>query len=275
MEINASEKLCREIRRDIVEMVWKAGSGHIGGALSAVEILAALYFAVLAIRPDDPKWPARDRFVLSKGHSAIGLYAVLARRGFFDCRLLFTEFIRAAGRLQEHPEMRKIPGIEISSGSLGQGISAAAGMAYGLRLKKIPARVFCLMGCGEQQEGQVWEAAMTAAHHRLGGLAGIIDYNRLQVSGAAEQVMEVEPLDAKWKAFGWDVYQVEGHDLAALTGVLKSMRARPQTGKPAVLIARTVKGKGVDFMENNPDYHAASFTEEQYQNALASINRRK
>jgi len=262
------------VRRDIVEMVWCAGSGHMGGALSSVEIFTALYFDVLNVDGNRPQWPERDRFVLSKGHSAIGLYAVMARRGFFARELLFTEFISASGRLQEHPDMCRVSGIEISSGSLGQGISAAAGMAYGLRRRNIPARVFCLMGCGEQQEGQVWEAAMTAAHHGLGRLTGIIDYNRLQVSGSMEDVMEVEPLAEKWQAFGWDVFHLaDGNDMKAVLELLRAVKQRPNEGKPAVVIARTVKGKGVDFIENDYEYHAGSFSKEQYEQALASVER--
>lgn len=259
----------RHIRRDIVEMVWRAGSGHIGGSLSAVEILVVLYHAVLRVDPRRPQWEDRDRFVLSKGHAGACLYAVLADKGFFERKRLWTEFIRTEGRLPEHPDMRKVPGVDISTGSLGQGISAAVGMAWALRYLGKSSRVYALMGCGEQQEGQVWEAAMSAAHHRLGNLTAVIDFNDRQVSGPTHEVLDPNPLGDKYRAFGWDVLDVaDGHDVGEL---LDALRAPAPAQQPRVIIANTTKGKGVSFMEGVTRFHATSLPQEEYDHAVDEL----
>ena len=258
----------RKIRRDIVEMVWRAGSGHIGGALSLVEIAVVLYNRILRIDPARPDWQDRDRLVLSKGHSAACLYAVLSDAGFFDRRWLWEEFIQTQGRLPEHPDMHKVPGIDMSTGSLGQGISAAVGMAWASRYLGKSLRVYAIMGCGEQQEGQVWEAAMAAAHYRLGNLTAIIDHNDRQVSGATSEIMSVGPLADKYRAFGWAVDQANGHDLGDMARVLESSGP---ADKPRLIIAQTVKGKGISFMEGIARFHATSLSKEEYGQAVKEL----
>jgi transketolase len=262
------KKKAGEIRRDLIEMVWRAGSGHIGGSLSLVDIAVALYYRILNIDPGRPGWEDRDRVVLSKGHAGACLYAILADLGYFERSRLWDEFIRTEGRLPEHPSMRDVPGIDMSTGSLGQGISAAVGMAWAARYLGKGLRVFAIMGCGEQQEGQVWEAAMAAAHHRLGNLTAVIDYNNLQVSDCTSCVLEVAPLPDKYRAFGWLVTEVDGHDFDALIGALQTRIAED---KPRVVIARTTKGKGVSFMENAVPFHATTLTRDQYEQAVREL----
>ena len=200
--IKELEQKATLIRRDIVQMMYNAGGGHIGGSLSATDILTALYFHIMRINPENPDWKDRDRLVLSKGHAAAALYATMAEKGYFLKELLFNSFISAAGILQEHPDMRKVKGLDMSSGSLGQGLSVGIGMALGAKLKKYSFRVFVFMGDGEVQEGQVWEAAMAASHHRLDNITAIMDYNKLQVNGFLSSLMGIEPIREKWKAFG-------------------------------------------------------------------------
>ncbi|HAG07678.1 MAG: Transketolase domain protein [Clostridia bacterium 62_21] len=260
----------RVIRRHIIRMLGEAGSGHPGGSLSATEIVTALYFGVLRVDPARPDWPDRDRFVLSKGHACPVLYAALAERGFFPVEELLT-LRRLGSRLQGHPDMRKLPGVEMSTGSLGQGLSAANGMALAARLDGRDYRVYVLLGDGETQEGQVWEAAMAAAHYRLDNLTAFLDYNGLQIDGPCAEVMEVAPVADKWRAFGWHVLEIDGHDFRQILGAVGE--ARETRGRPTMVVARTVKGKGVSFMENQVDWHGAAPKGDQVQQALAELER--
>ncbi len=260
----------RQIRRDIVEMVSEAGSGHPGGSLSATDILVALYMnGVMAHDPQNPKWEGRDWFFLTKGHAAPALYATLARAGYFPVEELKT--LRKLGsRLQGHPDSSMVPGVEVGTGSLGQGLSIAAGAACGLRLEGKDNTVFALMGDGECEEGQVWEAAMFAAHQKLGHLIAIVDHNGLQIDGKVTEVCSPESLSDKFAAFGWRVVEVDGHDIDALTEVLSACKAQPD-GAPWAVIAQTVKGKGVSFMENQAGWHGKAPTAEQCAQALAEL----
>ena len=265
------EELCRrarEIRCDLVRMLTAAGSGHSGGSLSAVEIVTALYWHVLRIRPEEPAWPDRDRFVLSKGHAAPVLYAALAERGYFPTEELLT--LRKLGsRLQGHPDLRKVPGVEASTGSLGQGLSVGLGIALAGRLDHRPYRVYVLLGDGECEEGQVWEAAMAAAHYQAGNLTAIIDNNGLQIDGPVAEVLSPLPLLEKWRAFGWAVTEVDGHDLAALLQAFDW--AIGIKDRPTVIIAHTIKGKGISFMENQVDWHGKTPNTDQATSALKEL----
>ncbi len=262
------EKVARVLRRHVVEMVGKAGSGHPGGSLSAADIMAALYFGdVLKVDPKNPRWPDRDRFVLSKGHAAPVLYAALAERGFFSIDLLPT--LRQLGSiLQGHPDSKKVPGVEVSTGSLGQGLSLAVGIALAGRLDKKDYRVWALLGDGETEEGQVWEAAMAAAHYKLQNLTAIVDNNHLQIDGRVQSVMCPEPLCDKFSAFGWDVVAVDGHSVPDL---LRVMNAPAAPDKPRVIIAETVKGKGVSYMEGVASWHGKAPKGEELDKALSEL----
>jgi transketolase len=266
--IRQLEDKAKKIRRSIIRMLGEAGSGHPGGSLSAADIVTALYFYVLRIRPEEPSWPERDRFILSKGHAAPVLYAALAERGFFPKEELLT--LRKLGsRLQGHPDMTKLPGVEMSTGSLGQGLSVANGMALAGKLDGKGYRVYVLLGDGEVQEGMVWEAAMAASHYRLDNLTAILDHNKLQIDGPTSQVMSPEPLAAKWRAFGWHVLEISGHDLGQVLDALEE--AKKTKGKPTMIIANTVKGKGVSFMENQVDWHGVAPKPEQVARALEEL----
>lgn len=259
-----------KIRRDIVQMICKAKSGHPGGSLSAADIVTALYFSEMNIDPKNPKMEGRDRFVLSKGHAAPVLYSALAERGFFDKDLLNT--LRAYGSpLQGHPDMKKLPGIEISTGSLGQGLSVANGMALAARISGQDYRTYILMGDGELQEGQVWEAAMTAAHYKLDSVCAFIDYNNLQIDGNVDKVMGINPLDKKWESFGWNVIQIDGHNFQEIFDALD--QAKATKGKPTVIIAKTTKGKGVSFMEDVCGFHGVAPTSEETEKAVKELER--
>ncbi len=259
---------CRQIRADILTMIHAAGSGHPGGSLSAVEILTALYFDVMRIDPRNPDDPDRDRFLLSKGHAAPVLYSVLARRGFFDPALLPT--LRQLGSpLQGHPHMESLPGLDCSSGSLGQGLSIANGLAMAAKKTGRNYRTYCLLGDGEVQEGQIWEAAMTAAQFRLDNVCAIVDDNGVQLDGPTDEICRVEPLDDKFRAFGWHVIPADGHDTEDL---LRAFREAEETkGVPSVILARTVKGKGVSFMENKAAWHGKAPNAEELAAALAEV----
>ncbi|HHV64870.1 MAG TPA: transketolase [Peptococcaceae bacterium] len=262
------EKMACKIRQDIIEMLVQAKSGHPGGSLSAADIMAVLYFSVLRIDPARPDWPDRDRFVLSKGHAAPVLYAALAERGFFPREELLK--LRQTGHfLQGHPDMKKVPGVDMSTGSLGQGISAAAGMALAGKIDQKDYRVYCLLGDGEIAEGLVWEAAMAAAHYKLDNLVGILDHNGLQIDGRNEDVLNSAPLKAKWEAFGWNVLEVDGHNTEELLNVFDL--AKNLKGKPTMIIAETVKGKGVSFMENAVGWHGVAPSPEEAEIALAEL----
>lgn len=261
--------IARSLRLDILEMTTRAASGHLSSSFSAVEILTALFFGgILRYRPDDPWWPARDRFIMSKGHAAPLLYAVLARAGYFDRELLWT--LRQLGSpVQGHPIQRMLPGIEATTGSLGQGLSIGLGHVLGGRLNHLDYRVYVLLGDGECQAGQIWEAAMAAAHFKADRLIAILDYNKYQETGPISREMALEPLAAKWEAFGWHVSEVDGHDITALIAELKT--AQSITGKPIILIAHTVKGKGISFVESDYTYHGRALTPEQAARAREEI----
>ena len=269
--ISNLDDIAWQLRERALEMLYHAGSGHPGGSLSEAEIISVLYFNVLNIKPDEPRWEERDRFVLSKGHGCPTVYAALAKRGFFPESEL-ANLRQFGGILPGHPDMNKTPGIDMSTGSLGQGFSAGVGMALGLRLQEKDAYVYVLLGCGELQEGQVWEAAMAAAHYRLEKLIAIVDYNRLQIDGCNDEVMTLEPLADKWQAFGWHVQQVDGHDTSALLDSINT--AKKTAGQPSVIIADTIKGKGVSFMENEVGWHGKVPSKEEYLRALAEIRQR-
>ena len=267
-EVAALKARACEMRKDIIRMLCRAGSGHPGGSLSAADIVAALYFKVMRIDPDNPKKPDRDRFVLSKGHAAPVLYSALAQRGYFPREELDT--LRKLGsRLQGHPDMKRLPGVEMSTGSLGQGLSAANGMALAGKLDRLDYRVYVLLGDGENQEGQVWEAAMAAAHYKLDNLTAFVDHNRLQIDGPIEEVMSPEPVADKWKAFGWDVQVIDGHDMLQILQALE--KASTVRGKPQMIVAETVKCKGVSFMENGVGWHGVAPKQEEMEKALAEL----
>ena len=271
MERKELELLANEMRADIVRMIGEAKSGHPGGSLSCIDILTALYFGgVLRHDPANPKWDGRDRFILAKGHAAPALYAALAYAGYFPKEELMT--LRKLGpRLQGHPDCNLCPGVEVSTGSLGQGLSIAAGMAAGLRLDGKDNAVFAVLGDGECEEGQVWEAAMFAAHNHLDNLIAIVDNNGLQIDGPITSVCSPEDLGEKFASFGWNVVHVDGHDVDALVSTLGALRD-DRSGKPYAVIAATVKGKGVSFMENQVGWHGTAPKPEQVEAALAELS---
>jgi len=258
----------RQIRKDILTMIHAARSGHPGGSLSAADMVTALYFHFMRLDPARPRWEERDRFVLSKGHACPVWYACLARRGFFPVEQLLT-LRKIDSLLQGHPDMLKTPGIDMTTGSLGQGLSAAVGMALGLKLDHKPARVYAILGDGELDEGQVWEAALSAAKFRLDNLLAIVDYNNLQLDGPCDQIMPVEPLAAKWEAFNWQVFEMDGNDMPQIVATIEA--ALQVRGRPAVIVAHTVKGKGVSFMENDCDWHGRAPDDEQYAQAIREL----
>lgn len=264
------KKMANEIRKGIVTAVHSAGCGHPGGSLSAADIYTYLYFKELNIDPQNPKKAERDRFVLSKGHTAPGYYAVLAHRGFFPVEDLTT--LRKLGSyLQGHPDSKHIPGVDMSSGSLGQGISAAVGMALSAKMFGDSFRVYTLLGDGELQEGQVWEAAMLAAHRKLDNLVVIVDNNNLQIDGAITEVNSPYPIDQKFEAFNFHVISIDGHDFDSIAEAFEE--ARTIKGQPTAIIAKTVKGKGVSFMENQASWHGAAPNDEQYAVAMAELEK--
>ncbi|MDI6740232.1 MAG: transketolase [Candidatus Edwardsbacteria bacterium] len=268
MDVGRLRDIARQIRRDIIEMTHAAGSGHPGGSLSSAEIMSVLYFQVMKHDPKRPSWEERDRFYLSKGHACPVLYAALGEAGYFD-KTEFKWFRKLGAMLQGHPHRLKTPGVEASSGSLGQGLSLSVGTALGLRLDKRRSRVYCLLGDGELQEGQVWEAAMAAGHFRLDNLCAVVDYNNLQIDGEVEKVMGLAPLAVKWRAFRWNALQVDGHSVDALISGFN--RATNTKGKPTVLLAKTVKGKGVSFMENRAEWHGKAPNREEYEKAMEEL----
>ena len=262
------QDIARELRLTVIDVMAWSGGAHVGGSLSIIDILTILYFKYLDVNPADPQWDERDRFVLSKGHAAAGLIPVLAKRGFFPEETLKT-FNHFGSPFAMHPDSNKVIGCDASAGSLGHGLSMAVGMALGARQRKMPWKTVCLMGDGECCEGSVWEAAMSAPHFKLGNLIGIVDRNRFMIDGETEDVMPLEPFADKWRAFGWDVVEVDGHDLDQLDEALA--RAWAATDVPVLILAHTIKGKGVDFMENNVVYHYASADSELCARAKASI----
>ena len=259
----------RDIRKHVVRMVGAASSGHPGGSLSAADIVTVLYFNEMNIRPDDPEWRDRDRFVLSKGHAAPVLYAALAEAGYFPVDELIT-LRRIDSHLQGHPSIRSTPGVEMSTGSLGQGLSAACGMAIAAKLDGATWRVYALMGDGELEEGQIWEAVMTAAHRRLDNLTAFVDSNRLQIDGPVAEIKSMERIGERFAAFGWHVLEIDGHDIGAIMAALAE--AKRIKGRPTVVVAHTVKGKGVSFMENQVGWHGTAPKPDQVRAALAELD---
>jgi transketolase len=257
------------VRLETVRLTRIAGAGHYTGTFSAAELFAALYYAELRYRPQQPGWPDRDRFVLSKGHAAIGLYPVLADVGFFDGALL-DNYTRIDSLFGDHPDMRKIPGADFSSGSLGHGLSVSVGMALGARVQGRSFRVYCMMGDGELDEGQVWEAAMAANQFQLGSLIGIVDRNHLSIDGNTESIMRLEPLAARFESFGWKVRTIDGHDLDAILDAFNELDADPD-GPPQLIVADTVKGRGVRRMEFDTNWHVGNLLGEDYEEVVEEI----
>lgn len=268
MDILGLKKKAVQIRKDLLQMIHHAKMGHTGGSLSNTDILTVLYYHVMNIDPQNPAWPDRDRFIASKGHAVESLYCILADKGFFAKEELQT-FCQFGTRLIGHPN-NKVPGIEMNTGALGHGLSIAVGMALAARKDQRPTRVYTLMGDGEQAEGSVWEAAMAASHYQLDNLVGIIDRNRLQISGKTEDVMSLEPLADKWQAFGWQVMSIDGNDIDELLGAFQS--AQNVKGKPTLIIANTVKGKGISMAENVPHWHHHVPNDVELEQAIAELD---
>ncbi len=269
--LNELAEIARRVRVGIIDAVYSASSGHPGGSLSIADILTYLYFEELRVDPANPDAPDRDRFVLSKGHCAPALYSVLAQRGFIPVEDLKT-FRKTTSYLQGHPDMKHTPGVDMTSGSLGQGVSVAAGMALAAKMDGSARRVYAIMGDGESEEGQVWEAAMFAGHHHLDNLCFYLDLNGLQIDGSLEQVVDPRPHDEKFRAFGWNVITINAHDFGEIEAALKA--AREYKGKPTVIIGNSVKGKGVSFMENNVGWHGKAPNTEEYEIAMRELGER-
>jgi len=267
-QLRALKDRARRMRIDILKTLHGCGSGHTGGSLSATDIMAALYFYKMKYDPQQPDWKGRDYFILSKGHAAPVLYATLAHAGFIDIAELCT--LRKLGsRLQGHPDSKYLPGVEISTGSLGQGLSVACGIALAHKLDKAPNRVYAVLGDGELQEGQIWEAAMTGAHYKLDNLCILVDNNGLQIDGPVAKVMGVEPITDKWRAFGWDVQDIDGHDMAQIVAALD--KAETVKGKPTAIVCRTVKGKGSKVFEGKVEFHGTTPSKEELEIALKEL----
>ena len=267
-EINELQEIAKRARRNILEQVYSAKSGHPGGALSCIDILTVLYFNQMNINPENPKMEDRDRLVLSKGHSSAALYAILAEKGFFPVEEL-KEFRKLGSRLQGHPDLNKLPGVDMTTGSLGQGLSAACGMAMASKLKKQNNRVYCIVGDGEIQEGQIWEAAMAAAHYKLDNLCLIVDNNNLQIDGKVTDVMSPYPIVEKLESFGFIVFKVDGNNIENLIEIFEN--AKIINGKPVAIVANTVKGKGISFMEDKAEWHGKAPNSEEYEVAISEL----
>ena len=267
-KIRELEEKAKRIRRLIIKMLAKAGSGHPGGSLSSTDIVTCLYFSQMRHNPRDPNWPQRDRFHMSKGHCCPLWYAILAEMGYFPEEKLWS--LRTLGSiLQGHPDWRT-PGVDVASGSLGQGLSVVIGMSLAARLDKASFRVYCLLGDGEIQEGQIWEAAMAAHHYKCDNLCAILDYNGYQIDGKVKDIMDLEPLIDKWQAFGWHTISIDGHNIGEILCAFDE--AKTIKGKPTIIIAKTIKGKGVSFMENVVDFHGRAPTEEEAKKALEELS---
>ncbi len=266
--VDELQSIAKQMRREIVEMITHAKSGHPGGSLSAVEIVVTLFFDVLRHDPSNPKWPERDRFILSKGHAAPVLYSVMAECGYTPKDQLNT--LRKLGSIyQGHPDRRFIPALEASTGSLGEGLSLGIGMALAAQLDGSPSRAYVVLGDGEIQEGQIWEAAMFGGDKRVDNLVAIVDYNHIQLDGFVDDIMPLEPLADKWRAFNWHVIELDGHSIPALQAAFAE--AAGTKGKPTAIVAHTIKGKGVSFMENNPKFHGVAPTQEEMEKALLEL----
>jgi len=262
------EAIAKRVRRDIIEMITAAKSGHPGGSLSAVELLVGLYFDQMKHDPKNPKWADRDRFILGKGHAAPVLYSVMAECGYVPKDQLNT--LRQMGSIyQGHPDVRFMPALEASTGSLGQGLSVGLGMAIAAKMNGSPSRVYVMLGDGEIQEGQIWEAAMFGSFHKVDNIVAIVDYNKIQLDGWVKDIMDLEPLGEKWRAFGWHTITIDGHNPSEVRGAY--IEAAHTTGKPTAIIAHTIKGKGVSFMENNPKYHGTAPSADECKKALAEL----
>jgi len=272
MENTELKEMANKLRRHVIIMTATAGSGHPGGSLSAADIITALYFKVMRHNPGNPQWQDRDRFILSKGHAAPVLYAALAESGYFPIEELRT-LRKLDSRLQGHTDRNLTPGVEMSAGSLGMGLSFAIGVALAARLNAKDYWTYVLLGDGECQEGQTWEAALSAAHFRLDNLTAIVDRNRIQLTGWTRDIMNLEPLSLKWQAFGWHIIEINGHDFNQILTALEE--ARKIKSQPTVVIAHTIKGKGVSFMENNPAFHGKAPTLEEAERALKELERRE
>lgn len=268
MEVNELKEIAKKVRKSIIEEVYSAASGHPGGALSCADILTVLYFNQMNINPEKPDDENRDRFVLSKGHASPALYSVLAHRGYFSVDNLKT-FRKLDSILQGHPDMKHIPGVDMTTGSLGQGLSAANGMAMMSKLDKKGIRVYCLVGDGEIEEGQIWEAAMTSSKYKLDNLCLIVDNNNLQIDGTIDNVMSPYPIDEKFKSFGFNIINIDGHNYNQIINAFED--AKTCKGKPTVIIAKTIKGKGVSFMENQVGWHGKAPKEDEYKRALSEL----
>ena len=270
MDSKELQRMANKLRLHVVEMTYAANSGHPGGSLSAADIISALYFKVMRHDPKNPNWEDRDRFILSKGHVAPVLYAALAESGYFPVEDLIT--LRQLGsKLQGHPVRGKVPGVEMSTGSLGQGLSMSCGIALAGKMDGKDYKVYCMLGDGELQSGQNWEAAMFAANYKLNNLIAIVDRNRLQICGDTEEVMSLEPLVDKWMAFGWDVIETDGHDIDKVVAAFEEAKA--DRDSPVVIIFNTVKGKGVSFMENNPGFHGKACNATEYKQAVEALKK--
>lgn len=268
INIDSLKRIANQYRIELLQMINKAGSGHPGGSLSATEILVALYHYQMDHRPNQPDWPIRDRFVMSKGHASPIVYVTLANLGYFDKDEL--NYFRQMGHLLQGHVHTSVPGVELSSGSLGQGLSVANGIALGAKIRNVKFRVYCLMGDGEIQEGQVWEAAMTAAHHKLDNICAIVDANKVQENGPVEEIKGEQPLAEKWRAFGWHTIEVDGHDFNQLINAFTEFDKT--SSKPTMIIANTIKGKGVSFMEGKATWHGKAPNNEQLEAALAELS---
>lgn len=268
MNIEELEKKAKKIRINIIKQVYNAKSGHPGGSLSSADILTVLYFDEMNINPNEPRCKTRDRFVLSKGHSAPVLYATLAEKGFFEEEKLYN-LRKIDSILQGHPDMNKVPGVDMTTGSLGQGLSVANGMAISAKLDNLDYRVYCLLGDGEIEEGQIWEAAMTSSHYKLDNLCVIVDNNNLQIDGTIDKVMNSYPIDDKFKSFGFNVLNIDGNNIEEILQAFET--ARNTKGKPTVIIAKTIKGKGVSYMENQVGWHGKAPNQEEYEKAIKEL----
>ncbi|MEJ2727501.1 MAG: transketolase [Deltaproteobacteria bacterium] len=270
MSVEELKKMAVIIRCDIIDMICTAAAGHPGGSLSAADVVTALYFRVMRIDPKNPDWPDRDRFILSKGHACPVWYAALAERGYFDKSHLKT-LRRMGSILQGHPDMRKTPGIDMTAGSLGHGLSAGLGMALSAKLQQKDFHVFVIIGDGESQEGSIWEASMAAPNFKLDNLTAILDYNHLQNDYSLEDIMPIHPVVDKWKAFGWHVIDIDGHDMAQVVQALEE--AKTHKGAPTMIVANTIKGKGVSYMENVCEWHGKAPCQEEADQALEELRR--
>lgn len=260
----------RFVRLETIRLIGKAKVGHYSSVFSCAEIFAALYYDVMALKRGEPDWPDRDRFLMGKGHAAVGLFPILADLGFFEVSWL-DDYTRLGSPLGDHPDMRKVPGVDFSSGSIGHALSNAVGMLLGANVQKKAFNAFVLLGDGEMQEGQVWEAALCAANYELGRLIAIVDRNGYQLDGRVDDVVNIEPLAEKWRSFGWQVHEVDGHDVAALSSLLRELKADLDRRQPCCVIARTLKGKGIDFMEEEPGWHLGYLAPQDEERARQTI----